>query len=98
MNATARRIAISAGVGSVFPILFLTAFYTGLIRIIPEWGTYLWPTSIMLMVLEGEGPWFASLLIIGASLLLNAILWVIAGFFVWWFFDLMRRVSRRAER
>jgi hypothetical protein len=92
MNRIVRRGALSIGVGSLFPLVYLIAYGMGIVHEFPRWGQYLWPSSIFLMATGGaENNRSFVAEVIGLSLLANAILWLALGLLCFGLFDLWRR-------
>jgi hypothetical protein len=92
MSRLARRCALSIGIGSLFPVLYLIAYGSGLVQEFPRWGRYLWPSSIFLMATDGaENNRSFVAEVIGLSLLANAILWLVLGLLCFGLFDWQRR-------
>jgi hypothetical protein len=80
MNKMIKRGAVSIGVGSAFPIAYLGLYYAGVVQSFPDWGFYLWPTSILMLATEvHEGNKLYVAKVITASLASNAILWILIG-------------------
>jgi len=60
--------------------LYLSLYDAGIVHRFPDWGSYVWPTSIGLMATDGhETERFLVLEIEAISVVLNALLWFIVG-------------------
>jgi hypothetical protein len=92
MKRIIRRCFISVGIGTLFPVAYLSCYSAGLVREFPlPWGLYLWPTSILLMATAGresDYSWVAE--VIGISLVSNAAIWLLLGLLCFRLFDLWR--------
>lgn len=70
-------------VGSVFPVVYLVLYHFGAVRVFPDWGSYLWPTAIQLMLTDGHEDdllWVSE--VVGISVGLNALMWFLVGVIV----------------
>jgi hypothetical protein len=88
MKGILRRGALSIGIGSLFPVVYLVAYELGAVQEFPRWGGYLWPSSIFLMATGGaESDSLFVAEVIALSLLANAILWLVLGLLCFGLFD-----------
>jgi hypothetical protein len=72
-----------AVIGSIFPILYLALYHIGTVRRFPDWGIYLWPTAIQLMLTDGhEDDRLWVMEIVSISVGLNALLWFVVGLLI----------------
>ena len=70
----------SSCIGSLFPVGYLVLYYAGFIRSFPNWGAYLWPTSLMLLATDGqEGHYLFVAEVVAFSLLTNVVIWFVGG-------------------
>ena len=75
--------SVSAVAGSVFPVGYLCVYYTGILKWFPDWGLYLWPTSLMLLATDGhEANHLLAAKVITLSLVSNAIIWFVGGILI----------------
>jgi hypothetical protein len=76
-------VLVGAIVGGLIPLLYFTVrpiqeFIAGSSR-----GTFLWPTSILLMATDGRERELISYEIIGISIFANIVLYVLVFIFIW---------------
>jgi hypothetical protein len=80
-----RVMAWSSAVGGVIPFviypigIFVNAHFLSLKNVFEEFLLVLWPTSILLMGLEGPGPIFFKLLFVAVLVLMNVGLYGLVG-------------------
>jgi hypothetical protein len=92
MKRILRRGGLSIGIGSLFPVFYLIAYGIGLVQEFPQWGRYLWPSSIFLMATGGaENNRSFVAEVIGLALLANGILWLVLGLLCFGLFDWWRQ-------
>ena len=70
----------SSCIGSLFSVGYLVLYYAGFVRVFPNWGAYLWPTSLMLLATDGhEGHYLFLAEVVAFSLLTNVVIWFVGG-------------------
>jgi len=71
---------VSAGLGTIPPVLYLSAWHADMVKAFPNWLIYFWPSSLWLLAGEGhEGDFPFLAKIIAQSLGMNAVMWAAAG-------------------
>jgi hypothetical protein len=97
MNRIIRRCAISAGIGTLFPVAYLVTYRAGVVQEFPVWGGYLWPSSVFLMATAGaENDYRFVAEVIGISLLVNAAIWLLLGLLCFRLFDLWQTARQKS--
>jgi hypothetical protein len=98
-NKMIKRGAVLIGIGSAFPITYLGLYFVGIVQSFPGWGIYLWPTSILMLATEGyEGNKLYVAKIITASLVSNAIIWLLIGAVFYLLLDFRRSMHCEREK
>ena len=71
---------VGIAVGSLFPIGYLCLYHLGYVQWFPDWGIYLWPTSLFLMATDGQEDNLRLVALVTAiSIFCNAVIWFVAG-------------------
>ena len=71
---------IAAALGSVFPVACLLAYAANPTFLFPEWGVYLWPSSLFMMAIEScRGVTGCRELALALSLIANALMYYVLG-------------------
>ena len=86
-----KRVALFAGLSTIFPVCYLVSFNAGWVISFPDWGDYLWPTALFLMATDGlESDITFVSQVAAISILANAIIWSGVGLFGLWLLKSVR--------